>query len=73
MPKEQKKTLSKLSAFREYLFFRGLKVADVILVGVMAALLLVCWLTAMPLSEVFTAKTDINLGYSAKQDAQGFY
>lgn len=71
--KEQQKPSARLSAFREYLFSRSLKVADVILVGVMAALLLVCWLTAMPLSEVFSAKVDINLGYSAKQDAQGLY
>ena len=63
----------RLLAFRDYLLFRGLHYTDIILVSVTAALLLVCWLFSMPVSEVFTSTAEITLGYSAKQDAQGLY
>ena len=76
MLEEMKKRLEAnraLRVFKDYLLFRGLKYADIILAVAAAALLLFCWLFSMPFSEVFTVTTDITLGYSAKQDEQGLY
>ncbi|MBQ6206003.1 MAG: MFS transporter [Oscillospiraceae bacterium] len=69
----QMKARNVLRGFREYLFFRGLKLADLIMGLSAAALVLFCWLFPMNFSEVFTSTIDITLGYSAKQDEQGLY
>ena len=71
--KKKEKVPKKTGAFRDYLFFRGLKTADIVL-GILASVLLVfCWNFRMPFSELFTPAVDITLGYSAKQDADGLY
>ena len=60
-------------AFKAYLFFHGLKAADLVMGALAAALLLFCWFFSMSFSEVFTSSMDITLGYSAKQDERGLY
>ena len=69
----QEKARNAFRVFREYLFSRGLKPADLTIALLAVALVLFCWLFSMPFSEVVTSTMDITLGYSAKQDEQGLY
>ena len=72
MKKKPKKS-DALRACGNYVLFRNLKYADLILVAVAAVLLWFCWTFSMPFSQAFTSMTDITLGYNAKQDEQGLY
>ena len=69
----QKKLRNAVLSFKEGLFFHGLTPMDLSMGILAAALILFCWLFAMPFSEAFASATEITLGYSAKQDEQGLY
>lgn len=68
--------MQKKNAFRsmkDYLRKGSMSHVDLILTGLLGALLLFCWLFRMPLSEALTNKLEISYGYSAKQDEKGLF
>ena len=65
--------MSWINKVKGYLFSKGLKRMDFILVMPAVLLLFFCHLFSMPVGEAVKTTTDISLGYSAKQGADGLY
>ena len=56
---------------QKYLLSPGLKRADILLTLAAVLLLIFCWEFRMPVREALQGKTEISLGYSAKQGPDG--
>ena len=62
-----------LQAIKSYFTNPEIHTTDLMLILITIILIILCWKLYVPFSEVFSKTTDISYGYSAAEDAQGYY